>query len=501
MSQKQMKEAFVSNLNGTTVLEIIQGLCFPVPCILCRGLVIILLQHFGSSYTWKTQFFIDFVALIVPQVATLTILSSFLFLEYLTVFIFGAGLSYQVYHKRTCYARVPMQKILGKFLKIRVHSEYIPAISCFRVLNSVFTAVAILAVDFPLFPRRFAKTELYGTGAMDFGAGSFVFGAAVVCSEVRRKSHMGKPTFYNLTKSLQSVWPLVFLGIGRVVIIKSIGYQEHLTEYGVHWNFFFTLAVVKLITSVLLIFLPVNKSWIVAISIIILYQLALDLTPLKRLLLYGTDGSDTRVGFLNANREGIISTLGYIAIYMAGVQTGSYLFKKRSHIKDWIKVIYCLLLTGISLFVCLYIIQANVEAVSRRMANLAFCVWVVASILTLLGSLLVSDIILSFAKFLFKGALVPCSWELNQSPAATKKHSEVPKAERKGVSLCLITAINRNQLFFFLLSNVTTGLINMMVDTLHSSTLWSLFVLYLYMLGNSLILFVLHLQDKTVKFW
>lgn len=503
MSQKQMKEAFVSNHNGTSVLEITQGLCLPALCILCRGLLIVLSQHLCfSSHTWRSRFFIDFVFLIVPLVTTLTILSSFVLLEHLAVIIFGAGLFYQIYCRRTCFARMPVQKILEKFLKTSVESEHIPAISCFRVINSAFTAVAILAVDFPLFPRRYAKTELYGTGAMDFGVGGFVFGAAMVCPEIRRKRMEGS-RFYYLTKSLLSVWPLGFLGIGRLVIIKSIGYQEHLTEYGVHWNFFFTLVVVKLITSLLLIFFPLNKSWIVAVSITVLYQLALDFTPLKRLILYGTDGSGTRIGLLNANREGIFSTLGYVAIHMAGVQTGSYVLKKRSHIKDWIKVAYCTLLTAVSLFISLYVVQVNVEVVSRRMANLAFCIWIVASSLILLSSLLLGDIILSFAKFLIQGAVVPCSWKLIQSPATNKKHSEsvVSEAERKEPSLCLITAMNRNQLIFFLLSNVTTGLINLLIDTLHSSTLWALFVLNLYMFTNCLIIYMLHLQDKTVKFW
>lgn len=387
-------------------------------------------------------------------------------------------------------------------MKISLESEYVPAISCFRVINSAFTAIAILAVDFPLFPRRFAKTELYGTGAMDFGVGGFIFGTAMVCPEVRRKYTEGS-RFYYLTKSLYAVWPLVFLGVGRLVIIKSIGYQEHLTEYGVHWNFFFTLVVVKLLTSLLLIIFPVTKSWIVAISIIVLYQLALDFTPLKRLILYGTDGSGTRIGLLNANREGIISTLGYVAIHMAGVQTGSYMLKKRSHVKDWIKGTYCILLTAISLFISLYIVQVNVEVVSRRMANLAFCIWIVASSLILLSSLLLGDIILSFAKFLIKGAVVPCSWKPIQLSATNKKHSEplVSEAERKEPSLCLITAMNRNQLIFFLLSNITTGLINLLVDTLYSSTLWALIVLHLYMFTNCLVIYVLHLQDKTIKFW
>lgn len=31
---------------------------------------------------------------------------------------------------------------------------------------------------------------------------------------------------------------------------KGAGYQEHVGEYGVHWNFFFTLAAVELMTSV-----------------------------------------------------------------------------------------------------------------------------------------------------------------------------------------------------------------------------------------------------------
>lgn len=502
MSQKQMKEAFVSNHNGTSVLEVTQGLCLPALCVLCRGLLIILSQHLGFSHTWRTRFFIDFVFLIVPPVATLTILSSFALVEYFAVIILGAVLFYQIYCRRTCYTRMPVQKVLEKFFKVSLESEYIPAISCFRVINGAFTAIAILAVDFPLFPRRFAKTELYGTGAMDFGVGGFVFGTAVVSPEVRRKYIEGS-RFYYFTKSLYSVWPLVFLGVGRLVTVKSIGYQEHLTEYGVHWNFFFTLIVVKLVTSLLLIIFPLSKSWIVAISIIVLYQLALDFTPLKRLILYGTDGSGTRVGLLNANREGIISTFGYVAIHMAGVQTGLYVLKNRSNIKDLVQVAYCILLTALSLFIALYIVQANVEVVSRRMANSAFCIWIVASSLILLSSLLLGDIILSFAKFLIKGALVPCSWKLIQSPATNRKHSEplVSEAEKKEPSLCLITAMNRNQLIFFLLSNVTTGLINLLIDTLHSSTLRALFVLNLYMFTNCLIIYVLHLQDKTIKFW
>ena len=49
---------------------------------------------------------------------------------------------------------------------------------------------------------------------------------------------------------------------------------------------------------------------------------------------------------------------------MASVQTGSYeLKKKKSLIKDWIKVTYNLL-TAICLFMSLYVVQVSVEVVS-----------------------------------------------------------------------------------------------------------------------------------------
>jgi len=47
-------------------------------------------------------------------------------------------------------------------------------ISTFRVYILVFTIIAILAVDFDIFPHHFGKTHGYGVSVMDIGVGAFV---------------------------------------------------------------------------------------------------------------------------------------------------------------------------------------------------------------------------------------------------------------------------------------------------------------------------------------
>ncbi|NXE87205.1 PIGW protein, partial [Menura novaehollandiae] len=506
MSQKQLKEAFISNLNGTSLLEISVGLTLPPLCLLCRGLLLILhYLHYGKPVSSrKYSLLLDFLVLVSPLLFSCTVLSPIIFFMPVILAAFCTGIFSRIYSQRKRETRVPFGQMVKEFQKTYLDPEHIPAITVFRVYVNVLTSISILAVDFPQYPRRYAKAETYGTGVMDLGVGAFIFGNALVCPELRQKSCVTQPKFSNLARQSFSVWPLVSLGLGRLLSVKSVEYHEHTSEYGVHWNFFFTLAFVRLAASLLLAIFPKHKSWLMALALAGLYQLLLSTTSLKVFILHGSAGTDSRVGFLDANREGLLSLCGYLAIYLASVQVGLWLLKRRDSVRGWVEALRGLALTVLLLFLSLHACRACAEPVSRRMANLPFCLWVLAHCLLLFIFFVLTDLTLVFTKLLVKGSSVPCCWKVGEPPDSSEKHGTEAVPVGRGEKLshaCLISAINKNQLLFFLLANVMTGAVNILIDTIHSKAAFTLCILHSYMFLNCLIMYILHAKNIVLKFW
>ncbi|XP_062342104.1 phosphatidylinositol-glycan biosynthesis class W protein [Osmerus eperlanus] len=490
MSQRELKEAFVSNLSGTSLGEVVMGSFLAPLCIISRGLILIQYhQSMGAlPLPWMGHLILDFFTIILPLVLSCTILSDVLHLVIMALAVVVIGVLFHIYRHRTppCVEHFP--DAIKRFLQSHVQCNQVPFVTIFRVLVNVKTAISILAVDFSVFPRRYAKTETYGTGVMDFGVGAYVLANALVCPEARGKEAKGSKLGHVL-KQILSVWPLVILGMVRLASVKMTGYHEHVSEYGVHWNFFFTLAIVRVVATVLLAVFPLSWSGLLALLIGGLYQFTLE-TGLKSFIIHNSD----RTGFLQANKEGIFSVMGYIAIYMAGVHIALYVMRPRTQVKDWLRLIGHFLVGSCVLYTALYICQTYIDPVSRRMANMSFCLWTIAQSLFFMSCLATADMMLVFLKIVSHCSLVPSSWNPYQKDTAEDKTKTME-------GLCLIQAVSRNQLLFFMLANVMTGLTNMIMDTFSGSDTFSVCVLLLYMFTNSFVIFILHLCKVTVKFW
>ncbi|KAF8490151.1 hypothetical protein F5888DRAFT_1868889 [Russula emetica] len=126
------------------------------------------------------------------------------------------------------------------------------ALSTYRAHMMLVTVLAILAVDFPVFPRMLAKCETYGVLFMDIGVGSFVFSQGIVSAIpviqfVKYPADLRPPLRSEILSVLEKSLPVLVLGLLRVVLVKGTQYPEHVTEYGVQWNFFLTLALIPVL--------------------------------------------------------------------------------------------------------------------------------------------------------------------------------------------------------------------------------------------------------------
>ncbi|XP_071483169.1 phosphatidylinositol-glycan biosynthesis class W protein-like [Diadema antillarum] len=465
------KEMFYSNLNGTTKSEVSLMLTVSPSSVLLRSSVHLVLVAFSIHEGLLIQFLLDFLILTLPLCLSATLLSDSALQIVLTEIVLSVSLILLACQSK-CFKRktVSVQSILETPMCGRL-----PFITNFRVLFNVGVAVGILAVDFVVFPRRFAKTETFGTGIMDGGVGAYVLMNAIVSPEARGK--YDRSGLKSVMKSVKSSVPLLILGFGRLASLKGIDYHENVSEYGVHWNFFFTLAATKVLCTLLLAVLPPTWSGLISLSLALLYQHLLTGCGLQEVVLHGTDLKDSRAGFFNANREGLASCLGYVAIYFAGVKLGQYLMQPRSCVKNWLKAFLILILADALVWLVLLWVEEHVSATSRRLANMPYIIWNIASGIYALCCFLLIDIIFKVIN-----------------------HHIHQDNKKEGTSL-LVSAVGRNQLLYFLLANLMTGLVNISIDTIRQPNLVAFFIICVYMLSLNVIMVFLHVKNVNTKFW
>ena len=88
-------------------------------------------------------------------------------------------------------------------------------------------------------------------------------------------------------------------------------------------------SITQILSSLCLTLVSPHMSGILSLLLAAGYQSQLTSNGVGDFVLYGDDGQGSREGFMNANREGLVSCIGYLVIYLAGVQLGRFLFLPR----------------------------------------------------------------------------------------------------------------------------------------------------------------------------
>lgn len=454
-SYKVQHEQFVSDHSGTNVVEI--------ACMVTTGPLVVLLRHvaqpwarmFPAKPSVRTKFVCDFILLVLPIIAVTTVLSSHTdaVLTALLCVIFGILVCNEIMNNFSQW-KPTRPRNLASLLDVKT-PERMSFITNYRALINITSCVCILAVDFVVFPRRYCKAETYGTGLMDVGVGAYVMCNAIV-SPATKETYLGHRTFLDkcnaIFKALLTTLPLLVLGVIRFLSLKVVDYHEHVSEYGVHWNFFLTLAVVRMLSIVILCFFNPARSWLISMCLALGYQYLLSVHGLREFVLTGSDGQGSRVGLLDANREGIFSSIGYLAIYFVGIQVGCFLQKPRSTLRDWLRAVAVLMAVQTLFWFLLKFSENGTESVSRRMANLSYILWMVAFNLHVMCAVLVIELVTITLT------------ELNMTV-----YRFIDYKPQTQSTFCLLQAVNRNGLFYFLAANLLTGFINLTLATLHAS--------------------------------
>lgn len=427
-SNREAHEAFVTGHHGSSALDVILAVYPVIPAtvlslIITRGRV---------GWLWHI---VECIFIVLTLVLSFTAAANHT-LELSAALITVASISLFLCKQTTQSAHTESQPI---------HQQLACLTTC-RALVNLATAIAILAVDFHAFPRRFAKTEEYGYSLMDIGAACFVIMNGVV--EGRRKV-----VDLSYRQALQDCGIFLALGLFRLLTVYLLSYQHHVTEYGVHANFFFTLAFLKISCFWLLPFLGTFTSLLFAIFVGLLHQLFL--SGLNWDMWVISDAP--RETFLEANREWIVSLPGYVELYVLGASLGMFKFKRSPIGSLWKPLLTIMVIGGIMLVAA----NTHLGAPSRRLANPTFVLWAM----------------FFFVFFLVQSALIEEALR-NIIPG----HFCSP---------ILFQAINRRPLLFFLLANVVTGVVNLIINTLNVSYVSGVVIIAMYSCTLSYIMYFL----------
>ena len=457
------KVAFVTATPSTTVVEICLLILLPVLATSLHAICFLI--HSGGSWPRTIFFLNEQVFLVLPVVLGFTVLSDYLLILNISLFCF-------VIIVIILKTDVTKFQYFWRQLSASSAENDTSYISNYKAILQLNTALVILAVDFHVFPRRFAKSESFGIGAMDLGVGMIIMSMGLTSRAARGRCNV---TLKELLSNVYSSLILIVLGCVRVALVKLTSYQEHVSEYGVHWNFFFTLSIVQILASLIQFLGPSlgdsqTGNLVISMCLVASYQLMLSKFDLADFIRFGANGLNLRTSFIDANREGIFSVAGFISLYFMGIFFGAQLFKRHQTPMakfKWLFIWSLVMLKG------MYWSNVLITEMSRQMSNMTYFFFIVAMNSILLCSLLLLQMTIKAI----------CLWNKKFDGGYIYGRLTTP----------LFQFISRYQLMYFLLANVFTGVINKTVNTLECSNTLAIFIITGYMVALNISLLLIRL--------
>jgi phosphatidylinositol glycan class W len=199
---------------------------------------------------------------------------------------------------------------MTKFMEMESNNGKIGLINVAKTAVMIATCFMILAVDFPIADRRFAKTNEGGYSLMDTGT----IWVVLISSATRniKKHYLPFPVLARIKRGLIVSSAALFLGWFRFFFLLWVGYPSHVDEYGVHWNFFMTLGCIELVFSVLCVY---KLSFYLMGGFLVVYEIVLEFGGFKEWIL---SPERDMTSFFSMNREGILSIPLFTFIMLIG---------------------------------------------------------------------------------------------------------------------------------------------------------------------------------------
>lgn len=422
---------------------------------------------------------IEFLIIVGSVIFCVTALSDYLI--YINIGLMIVTMCLFLIHMRNNFHLEP-------FIQISVRRPNYVTIA--RATINLITVVCILAVDFRIFPSRFGKSGDYGFGLMDTGVGLFVASNGVVSSD--RKG--GVLSLRKVLSIILSCLPLIVMGISRYFVLKLINYSYNIHEYGVHWNFFLTLAFTIIIGRLIVAIVKhVGYIKFVAVGLIIAYEVILQLGLAKYIL----DEAVVRDNFFTANRDGICSVIGYICIYLIAIYIGSYLLTDADVMrpKEIFPLTIKFTIISISFWILTYAFD-HLFGVSRRLANIGYVSWICAIAMTMLTLFNILELVYHFIN--------PKGYTIVFDDIDEEQQSMIEDEHQKSIHSfvpIILSAANYNGLGFFIIANILTGLVNKLFFTRSLDAIYSYLILFIYMVLVCSAVTLMYLFKIKLKFW